>query len=136
MSEKPSIPFFTDHNVPDSVGEYLKSEGHFLTRLRDEMAIDTPDHVLAVACSKSGNVLLTHDMDFRQRQNSKKLDISLRECNNSLHRIILRRDPPNDVKIIKHALPLIETEWLLVSEGRPMYIEINEKGILISRLFW
>jgi predicted nuclease of predicted toxin-antitoxin system len=134
MPERPCIPFFTDQNVPDSVGEYLKSVGHQLTRLRDVMAIDTPDPIIEVACSKSGHVLLSHDKDFKQV--SKRLNITQKQYRNSLHRIILRCPEPNDVKRISEALPLIELEWLLLNENLPMIIEIRDKGILISREFW
>ena len=60
------IPFVTDQNVPDSVGNALLTAGHKVVRLRDVMATNTADPVVAVASADSGYVLISHDRDFRQ----------------------------------------------------------------------
>jgi predicted nuclease of predicted toxin-antitoxin system len=100
MGQKP-IPFFTDQNVPDSVGNFLKSAGHTVARLRDCMPTDTSDKVVGVACIVNGSVLVTHDNDFRQV--AKRLQISQRQYRR-LHRIILRCREPNGASRLKVAL--------------------------------
>lgn len=128
---RPPIPFFTDQNVPDSVGNALVAAGHQLTRLRDVMDIESPDPVIAVACSRHGQVLVSHDTDFRDI--SRRLGITQRQYQNSLHRIHLCCPEPSSAQRIEEALSLIEAEWLLTGPDRPMVIEIRSNSILTRR---
>lgn len=125
------IPFFTDQNVPDSVGKNLVTAGHQLTRLRDVMDPDTPDPIILVACSKTGQVLITHDKDFKTL--AKRLNITQRQYQNVLHRIQLRCSEPESASRIMDALLLIEAEWRLVKKDRPMVIEITSNAIKTYR---
>lgn len=127
----PPIPFFTDQNVPDSVGQVLIDAGHHLTRLRDVMDIRSPDPVIAVACSRHGQVLVSHDTDFRDI--SRRLRITQRQYRNSLHRIHLGCPEPRSAQRIKEALSLIEAEWLLTKPDRPLVIEIRTGSIITHR---
>src|SRR6266699_3215802 len=127
----PIIPFFTDHNVPESVAEYLLSVKHEVTRLRDVMSPDSSDPVIAVACSRHGQVLISHDNDFRQT--AKRLRITQRQYQDSLHRVLLRCDEPKSAKRIQQALTVIEREWIDLEEGRAMVIEIGNQYIRINR---
>lgn len=127
----PPIPFFTDQNVPDSAGNALVAAGHQLTRLRDVMDTRSPDPVIAVACSRNGQVLVSHDSDFRVI--SKRLRITKRQYRDSLHRILLRCPEPDSAQRIKEALSLIEAEWLLMGPDRPMVIEIRTGSIITHR---
>ena len=131
MGSRQSIPFFTDHNVPESVGDFLIRAGHQVTRLRHVMATRTSDPIIAVACSRSGHVLVSHDNDFRQI--AKRLEITQRQYRNSLHRIQLCCPEPNSSKRMEEALSLIESEWLLVKADRPMVFEIGNQYIRILR---
>jgi len=101
MSSKVAIPFFTDQNVPESASKFFADMGNPIVRLRDVMATNTPDPVIAVACSQSGQVLVTHDTDFRQA--SKRLKITQREYREKLHRILLGCDYARDVERLKDA---------------------------------
>lgn len=125
------IPFFTDQNVPDSVGEVLKAAGHGVTRLRDVMDTKTADPIIGVACADSGQVLVSHDGDFRAT--SKRLQITQRQYLNLLHRIQLRCPEPQSAKRIGDAMSIIESEWQLVLPERPMVIEILAGSIKICR---
>ena len=131
MVGKPIIPFFTDQCVPDSVGNALLMAGHKVTRLRDVMPTTTADPIIAVACSQSGHVLVSHDRDFREV--ATRLKISQRQYRTTLHRIELACPEPNASRRICEALSLIEAEWLLIQEGRPMVIDIRDKTILTHR---
>lgn len=131
MSGHPVIPFFIDHNVPESVSNFLIGVGHSVIKLRDVMPTETSDPVIAVACSHSGQVLVTHDNDFRQL--AKRLNISQRQYQNKLHRIQLRCPEPRSAKRIEEVMSLIEGEWLLVRPDRPMQIELREGLIRILR---
>lgn len=125
------IPFFTDHNVPDSVGRALTEAGHRVVRLREVMDKQSPDQVILVACSRNGHVLVHHDNDFKQL--SKQLSISKRQYRNSLHRIHLRCPEPESAQRIRDALTLIEAEWVYPRMDTPMVIEIASHSIRVLR---
>lgn len=50
--------FLTDHNVPDSVANMLRGRGHDVVLLRDIMAVDTTDPVVAIAAIEDRRVLI------------------------------------------------------------------------------
>lgn len=131
MTPRQVIPFFTDQNVPDSLGETLLSAGHVLTRLRDVMDTTSADPVIGVACARGGQVLVTHDKDFRTL--AKRLQITQREYHKSLHRILMRCPEPKSAQRMKEALSIIEFEWQWVKPDRPMVIEIGDQFIKVCR---
>lgn len=128
---RPVIPFFTDQNVPDSVGEAIKKAGHGLVRLRDAMDIKTADPIIAVACAEKCQVLVSHDTDFRSA--SKRLGITQRQYQKNLHRVHLRCPEPDSANRIIVAMSIIESEWALIQPDRPMIIEIHSQSIRIER---
>ena len=132
MARRPKIPFFTDQNVADSAGNYLLKCGHKLTRLRECMATDTRDPLVALACANGGHVLVSHDNDFKQI--AKKLNITKRQYRLKLHRLHLKCSEPYAAKRISEALALIESEWLIAKRrNEPMVIEIHDRAIRILR---
>lgn len=60
--------FLTDHNVPDSVGTVLMELGHDVVRLREIMAVDATDPVVARAAIEDSRVLVSWDRDFNQQR--------------------------------------------------------------------
>ncbi|MFZ1471141.1 MAG: DUF5615 family PIN-like protein [Paracoccaceae bacterium] len=64
----PLFRFLTDHNVPDSVGRVLADLGQDVVRLRDVMAVDTTDPVVARAAIEGNRVLVSWDRDFNQQR--------------------------------------------------------------------
>lgn len=62
-----SYRFLTDHNVPKSVGDTLIGLGQNVVRLRDVMAVDAPDPVVAKAAMEDERVLVSWDRDFNQQ---------------------------------------------------------------------
>ena len=103
------IPFFTDADVPDSVGDFLLSAGHEVTRLRHVMLQNSDDPVVATACREAGLVLITHNYrDFRKIS----LDVRMtRGRFDSLHRIELICSQVVARRRIETELPLIEMLW-------------------------
>ena len=129
---KPSIQFFTDQNVPDSVGKAIVSAGHLVTKLRDCMAINTVDPIIAMACAQGGHVLVSHDNDFKSI--AKRLQVTQNVYAQRLHRIDLRCFEPNGARRIAEVMSLIEHEWRLVTKRKtPMVIEIKDTIIRIMR---
>lgn len=125
------IPFFTDQNVADPVGDVLASRGHRLTRLRDVMPAHSPDQVVAAACSLHGQVLVTHDKDFKAM--AKRLGYTQMQFRHSLHRIQLRCPEFDAATRVGLALSLIEAEWELASSDQPMVIELTNETIRVWR---
>lgn len=109
MATPRPIPFFTDADVPDSVGDFLIEAGHDVTRLRHVLVNDTPDPVVATACRESGLVLLTHNYrDFRRI--STDLQMTRGKFDN-LHRIELICSQVIAERRIRQELALIESIW-------------------------
>jgi predicted nuclease of predicted toxin-antitoxin system len=124
------IPFFTDQNVPDSVGNYILESGHNLVRLRDVMPTDTKDPIIAVACEQYGQVLITHDQDFKS--SAKRLGITQKQYQ-GLHRVLMRCPEPMSASRLSLAMELIKREWEYASGTQPLNIEVREHSIITHR---
>lgn len=109
MADRPVIHFFTDQNVPDSLGTYLRKEGHTVTRLRDVMATNSPDPIVATACAESELVLITWDQDFKAMAPNMKIT---RKRFGTLSCVRFNCKEPNAVARMKEALPLIEAAYV------------------------
>ena len=132
MAKPKPIPFFTDHNVPDSVGKAIVGAGHVLQRLRECMPSDTKDPVIAIACARAGQVLVSHDNDFKAI--AKRLNLTKSQYLKSLHRIDLRCPEPEGARRILDAMSLIEHEWRRSRKSKePMVIEIKDALIRVLR---
>lgn len=68
MNRRYVFAFLTDVNVPDSVGDTLAELGHDVARVRDVMAADAKDPVVAEAAMQAGRVLMSWDRDFNQQR--------------------------------------------------------------------
>lgn len=103
------IPFFTDNDVPDTVGDFLRDSGHDVVRLREVMLTDSADPVIAAACREHGMVLLTHNIKHF-RSIVKTYEVTRAESDR-LCRIELGCEQFLATDRIKAALPVIELEW-------------------------
>lgn len=121
-STRPVIPFFTDNDVEDCVGDFLKDSGHSVVRCREVMDNDSADPVIAANCRENGLVLITHNVKhFRaiaQKYESKhgRVDNLCRlemDCHQSLAKARL-----------EEFLPIIEMEWAARGE-RPTGLRIS-----------
>ena len=121
-----SIPFFTDNNVPESVGQVLTAHGHSVVRLRDCIPEDSDDPLVAVTCAINGRVLISHDHDFKEV--SRRLAMTQAHYRTRLHRIDMRCFEPDGAARIETALSLIEHEWAVAnaSDDGQMVIEIKD----------
>ena len=82
----PRPSFFLDHNVAQQVADYLKGQGFQTTQLKDLLVEDTQDPVVATHCIQTGDILVTHDNDFKTMR--KRLLVANRRFR-SLHCILL-----------------------------------------------
>ena len=108
-AKRSPIPFFTDNDVSDSVGDFLSESGHVVYRLRDVMLADSKDPVVAAACRESGLVLVTHNIkDFKRIV--REFEVTNAQAD-SLCRIELGCQQYAARARIEAALTLIEAEW-------------------------
>lgn len=98
------LSLFSDHNVPDSVGNWLQRRGHSVFRLRKHMPDNSPDPVVAAAALDADRILLTQDKDF----NSQRF---MQPRFEKLSRISLSGDGPTLLPAIKEHIHLIEFQW-------------------------
>lgn len=133
MPRRRAIPFFTDNDVADSVGEAILQAGHLLTRLRDVMLTDSPDPIVAAACRESGRVLVTHNYrDFRRIVQS--VSVTRREIDR-LCRVELVCSQVIAARRITEEMQHLEFEWarFLKVPDSPMRISIGDHSIRLGR---
>jgi predicted nuclease of predicted toxin-antitoxin system len=103
------VRFILDENVPNSVGEMLRSRGHEVSSIRDFTAQGAPDQVVATIAEHEEAVLVSHDKDFRkiaprvpdgQRARFRRLSIVRMQC-----------PKPRSSERLQAAMPLIEFEF-------------------------
>jgi hypothetical protein len=98
------IDFFTDHNIPDSVGNYLRGRGHRVFRQRHHIAADAPDQIVATAALKAGRVLVTWDKDFNAQRFAQARFAEL-------SRISLSGAGPDLLPALRRQIRTIEFRW-------------------------
>jgi hypothetical protein len=129
MSERLSIKFFIDHCVPDSVIRVLRDAGYEVIALRERIAPDSPDPLVAAVSEMHGAVLVSLDTDFRRL--APRVPIGQRQRFRRLSRIGLRCKAPRCAQRLRVSLSLIEHEWVVAqaSADRRMILEIGESYI-------
>lgn len=110
MSTAKSIPFFTDNDVEDAVGDFLRDSGHQVTRLREVMLKNSPDPVVDANCREFGLVLITHNWKHFRRI-ARELALAGDGNVKALSRIDMELHQSDGPRRIAEALPLIEAEW-------------------------
>ena len=133
MAVRLTIRFFIDHCVPDSVGSALRDAGHEVILLRERIAPDSPDPLVAAVSEMSGAVLISLDSDFRRL--APRVPKGERQRFRRLSRIGLRCKAPRCARRLTSALSLIEHEWTLAqaSADKRMIMDIGETYIRTIR---
>ena len=109
--------------MPDSVGQYLIDRGHDVVRVRDVMAVDTKDPIVAEAAMQDSRVLLSWDKDFNQQKFRK-------ERYKSLSRIAFCCPEPDDKKRISELIDLVEFAFLRAASS-PVVLVIASDKVMI-----
>ena len=109
LSNPSPIPFFTDNDVEDAVGDFLKDSGHTVQRLRDVMLANSPDPIVDANCRENGLVLITHNYKhFRGIAHKLRLaGVPLKP----LSRIDMECHQSEAVQRLADAMHIIEAEW-------------------------
>ena len=133
MAERPTIKFFVDHCVPDSVGRALRDAGYEVVLLRERIAQDSPDPLVAAVSEMHGAVLVSLDADFKRL--APRVARGQRQRFRKLSRIGLRCSEPQAAQRIKVALTLIEHEWSAAQQSadQRMIVEIGQSYIRTIR---
>jgi len=108
-AKQPSIPFFTDEDVEDAVGDFLRDSGHTVQRLREVMLRGSADPIVDANCREHGLVLITHNY-----KHFKRIAHELRRGGSPLKplsRIDMECHQSEAVARLKDLLPHIELEW-------------------------
>src|SRR6185437_9429477 len=100
--------FFLDHNVPASVGDVLVESEHEVIILKDAIAPDSADPLVALTAAENDAILISCDKDFRVI--AGRLGVS-RNRLRKLSRIAMRCKGPVCARRLNDALGLIEHEW-------------------------
>lgn len=124
MKRRIAIPFLTDVNVPDSVGNILISGGHDVVRVRDVMAIDAADPVVAEAAIRAGRMLISWDKDFHHQRFMKPRF-------KQLSRIGFCCPEPDGANRLKTVLDIVEFT-VSRANGSPITIRIAKDKILVT----
>lgn len=111
VAQRVKLRFFLDHNVPDSIGRYLRGRGHSVLRLRHQMPEDSPDAVVATAALKSGRILVSVDKDF----NSQRF---MQNRFEGLSRIALSGDGPTLLPAMKEHIETLEFRFELAERKK------------------
>lgn len=126
MAARRTIRFFVDHCVPDSVGRVLREANHEVILLRERIAPDSPDPLVAAVSEMNGAVLVSLDSDFRSL--APRIPKGQRQRFRKLSRIGLRCKAPRCAQRLTMALSLIEHEWAVaqVSADKRMIVDVGE----------
>ena len=124
--------FFLDHGVPKSVADALVAAKHDVIVLKDAIATDSEDPIVALTAAENNVVLLSFDRDFRAI--AGRLGVSHRRLR-KLSRIQMRCREPEGTKRLAEAMDLIEHEWALAQQrpDKRIFIEILGLGIKTVR---
>lgn len=116
--------FLTDVNVPDSLGDFLIEAGHDVARVRDVMAANAPDPIVAEAAVRAGRVLISWDRDFNHQRFMQP-----RFAN--LSRIGFSCPEPEGVARLRMVMDLVEFA-IARSNGSPVTIRVGRSKFQVS----
>lgn len=127
-----ALKFFIDQCVPDSAGTALKECGHKVVLLREELAVNSPDTLVAAVAEKNDAILVSLDGDFRVitrrhgvgKRAYRRLSLIKLSCRES-----------RAAERLRTCITLIEHEWVLsqAATDRRILIEIGDAMIRINR---
>ena len=127
--------FFVDQCVPESVAKTLERHGHEVIRLRERIAPDSPDTLVAAVSEANNAILFTMDGDAKTIASRYGVG-SRRYRRLSILRFERCRES-RAAKRIDEAMSLIEHEWEVgggrESQDRRMFVVITDGTIRTNR---
>ncbi|MBX9702440.1 MAG: DUF5615 family PIN-like protein [Acetobacteraceae bacterium] len=123
---------FVDQCVPDSAGRMLQELGHDVVFLREKLAVDSPDLLVAAVAEGNDAILLSMDGDFRVIARRHGVG---RRAYRTLSLIKLSCRESRAAARLRDCISIIEHEWQR-SQGesdRRLLMEIGDSMIRINR---
>ena len=127
--------FFIDQCVPESVAKALENHSHDAVRLRERIAPESPDPLVAAVAETNNTILVTMDGGFRKI--ASRHGVGSNRCKRLS---ILRFERCIEAKAasrVEAAMSLIEHEWDvgagIESRDRRMFVVITNATIRTHR---
>ena len=119
--------------MAESVCKLLEEQGHYVTRLRDVIPMDSPDPMVAKMAQERNEILITDDGDFGVIVSPKRKGKGKRF--KKLSRITMKCDHAISATRMAAALSLIVFEYDLAQAQaeKRIIIEINHSLIRLLR---
>jgi len=123
---------FIDQCVPDSAGKAFKECGHEVIYLREKIATNSPDPLVAAVAEANNAILVSLDADFKKI--ARRHGVGKREFR-KLSLIKLSCRESRCFERIAEAMTLIIHEWNLAqqSQDRRLFIDIMDGVIRTYR---
>ena len=129
--EENRLKLFVDHNVAESAARVFESAGHALRRLRRVLPRDAPDDLVAAMVVAAGEILITHDKDFKQL--ARRAGVARRHFDR-LDLIKLSCAEFDAAKRLTAFMSLIEHEWRYTrAHGMRMFLDIGAVALRVER---
>ena len=119
--------FLIDNNVPTAVAVYLRSLGHDVALVREELTEDAPDPLVATTAMEQKRVLVSHDKDMKRIE--RKISTTWIERYPKLCRVQLCCNEVQSASRLEAFMGLIELEFATLAGGEtPMLIDIKDRN--------
>ena len=139
MKSNNKIHFFTDQDVPNSVGDYLEGLGCQVTRLRDIIDIKSKDPFVAATCAEAGLVLVSFNhKDFSKiiRDNKAIEDggkVVTKSVLNQLSRLDMACEHVDGVERLKRYNDIVVKEMKSRTLKKPVRVWIGNTHVRVYR---
>jgi predicted nuclease of predicted toxin-antitoxin system len=129
---RPTLRFFLDEGVPDSVGRALKAAGHEVLYIRQNLAPGSPDELVCAVSEVHEAILVALDADMKKLANRHGVG---RQRYRTLSLLKLSCRETRAADRAQSALSLIEHEWNhgTSNSDRRVFIEIGDAFIRTAR---
>ena len=128
----PVLRLFIDQCVPDSAGKAFQRHGHEVIFLRERIATDTPDPLVAVVAVANRAILVSMDADFRKIAARRGVG---RRAFAGLSLIKLSCRESQCAARIEVAMSLIYHEWNIAQDSNDtrLFVEIMDSALRTNR---
>ena len=129
---RPVLRVFIDQCVPDSAGKAFQEHNHEVIYLREKIATNSPDPLVAAVAEANEAILVSLDADFRRI--AKRHGVGKREFR-KLSLIKLSCRESRCYQRINDTMTLIYHEWNVAQEGRDrrLFLDIMDNVIRTIR---
>lgn len=123
-----------DQNVPDSVATVFRNRGHAVLHLREVVAPDSPDEIVAAVSEIEEAILVSSDGDF-DKMIAPRIPDGQKRRYRKLSRITLKCKASRAAQRIEVAMSLIESEFEIAQNSHDprMFVVLGNGFIRTNR---